>query len=186
MGQTTLGKTRTQPQPVPPAPRAVTPRFTRVFQAVGLEDALHAQSPFQGLIHDLGGFCNPVPTPPLTPQGHPPLVKVLAQFFGKLLGRDLDPMTNVMVTVGAYQALFCCFQAFVDEGDEVTQDLGLLHRQPSPRRALLGCGSASSCRLAFIVLFQSREGFNPILQYLSIQRKKYLLQGIVSFLHEAK
>ncbi|XP_063209496.1 uncharacterized protein LOC134523914 [Chroicocephalus ridibundus] len=51
--------------------------------------------------------------------GHPPLVKILAQFFGKLLGRDLDPMTNVMVTVGAYQALFCCFQALVDEGDEV-------------------------------------------------------------------
>ncbi|NXM66931.1 KAT1 transaminase, partial [Serilophus lunatus] len=51
--------------------------------------------------------------------GHPPLVKVLAQLYGKLLGRDLDPLTNVMVTVGAYQALFCCFQAFVDEGDEV-------------------------------------------------------------------
>ncbi|KAM7033785.1 kynurenine--oxoglutarate transaminase 1 isoform 1-T1 [Acridotheres tristis] len=51
--------------------------------------------------------------------GHPPLVEVLAQFFEKLLGRDLDPMTNVMVTVGAYQALFCCFQALVDEGDEV-------------------------------------------------------------------
>ncbi|XP_057257450.1 kynurenine--oxoglutarate transaminase 1 isoform X3 [Pezoporus wallicus] len=51
--------------------------------------------------------------------GHPPLVKILAQLFEKLLGQDLDPMTNVMVTVGAYQALFCCFQAFVDEGDEV-------------------------------------------------------------------
>lgn len=60
-------------------------------------------------------------------------MKVLAQFFEKLLGRDLDPMTNVMVTVGAYQALFCCFQALVDEGDEVTQDKGLLHSQPSPR-----------------------------------------------------
>ncbi|NXA34770.1 KAT1 transaminase, partial [Eudromia elegans] len=51
--------------------------------------------------------------------GHPPLVKILAEFFGKLLGRELDPLNNVMVTVGAYQALFCCFQAFVDEGDEV-------------------------------------------------------------------
>uniref|UniRef100_A0A8B9Q918 Aminotransferase class I/classII large domain-containing protein n=1 Tax=Apteryx owenii TaxID=8824 RepID=A0A8B9Q918_APTOW len=51
--------------------------------------------------------------------GHPPLVKILAQFFGKLLGQELDPLTNVMVTVGAYQALFCCFQALVDEGDEV-------------------------------------------------------------------
>lgn len=59
------------------------------------------------------------PPVPLAPQGHPPLVKILAQLFGKLLGRDLDPMTNVMVTVGAYQALFCCFQAFIDEGDEV-------------------------------------------------------------------
>lgn len=82
--------------------------------------ALGCPGPFQGLIHVLGGFCNPIPTLPLTPQGHPPLVKILAQFFGKLLGRDLDPMTNVMVTVGAYQALFCCFQAFVEEGDEVT------------------------------------------------------------------
>ncbi|NWI71586.1 KAT1 transaminase, partial [Todus mexicanus] len=51
--------------------------------------------------------------------GHPPLVKVLAQFYGKLLGQDLDPMTNVMVTVGAYQALFYCFQAFIEAGDEV-------------------------------------------------------------------
>lgn len=66
------------------------------------------------------------PPVPLTPQGHPPLVKILAQLFGKLLGRDLDPMTNVMVTVGAYQALFCCFQAFIDEGDEVTLGTGLV------------------------------------------------------------
>lgn len=76
-------------------------------------------------------------------------------------------MTNVMVTVGAYQALFCCFQAFVDEGDEVTQDLDLLYQQSSFRRALPGFGSASSCRLVFIALFQSRNGFIPILQYLS-------------------
>nr|XP_025966587.1 kynurenine--oxoglutarate transaminase 1 isoform X1 [Dromaius novaehollandiae] len=51
--------------------------------------------------------------------GHPPLVKILAQLFGKLLGQELDPLSNVMVTVGAYQALYCCFQALVDEGDEV-------------------------------------------------------------------
>lgn len=80
---------------------------------------------------------------PLTPQGHPPLVKILAQLFGKLLGRDLDPMTNVMVTVGAYQALFCCFQAFVDEGDEVTQDPPIALHSPqvglSRARRLLPC-----------------------------------------------
>nr|XP_048678451.1 kynurenine--oxoglutarate transaminase 1 isoform X3 [Caretta caretta] len=51
--------------------------------------------------------------------GHPALVTNLARFFGKLLGQELDPMTNVLVTVGAYEALFCCFQALVDEGDEV-------------------------------------------------------------------
>uniref|UniRef100_A0A8C5F386 Kynurenine--oxoglutarate transaminase 1 n=4 Tax=Gopherus evgoodei TaxID=1825980 RepID=A0A8C5F386_9SAUR len=51
--------------------------------------------------------------------GHPALVTILARFFGKLLGQELDPLTNVLVTVGAYEALFCCFQALVDEGDEV-------------------------------------------------------------------
>ncbi|XP_029468831.1 kynurenine--oxoglutarate transaminase 1 isoform X2 [Rhinatrema bivittatum] len=51
--------------------------------------------------------------------GHPPLVKILAQFYGKLLRQDLDPLSNVLVTVGAYEALFCTFQALVDEGDEV-------------------------------------------------------------------
>lgn len=55
-------------------------------------------------------------------QGHPALVTNLARFFGKLLGQELDPMTNVLVTVGAYEALFCCFQALVDEGDEVIKD----------------------------------------------------------------
>uniref|UniRef100_A0A4W6BWC3 Kynurenine aminotransferase 1 n=1 Tax=Lates calcarifer TaxID=8187 RepID=A0A4W6BWC3_LATCA len=40
--------------------------------------------------------------------GHPPLVKSL-----------IDPFEDVLVTVGAYQALFCAFQALVDEDDEV-------------------------------------------------------------------
>ncbi|XP_018420831.1 PREDICTED: kynurenine--oxoglutarate transaminase 1 isoform X2 [Nanorana parkeri] len=51
--------------------------------------------------------------------GHPPLVKVLAKLFGQLLGRELDPLSNVLVTVGAYGALFSAFHALVDEGDEV-------------------------------------------------------------------
>ncbi|XP_068104609.1 kynurenine--oxoglutarate transaminase 1 isoform X2 [Hyperolius riggenbachi] len=51
--------------------------------------------------------------------GHPPLVKVLAQLYGQLLGKELDPLTDVLVLVGAYEALSCAFQALVDEGDEV-------------------------------------------------------------------
>lgn len=46
---------------------------------------------------------------------------MLAQFFGKLLGQDVEPQSNVLVTVGAYGALFTAFQALVDEGDEVRQ-----------------------------------------------------------------
>ncbi|XP_044309046.1 kynurenine--oxoglutarate transaminase 1 isoform X2 [Varanus komodoensis] len=51
--------------------------------------------------------------------GHPRLVAILARLFGKLFGQDLDPLANVLVTAGAYEALFCCFQALVDNGDEV-------------------------------------------------------------------
>ena len=52
-------------------------------------------------------------------KGHPALVTILAQFFGRLVGHEIHPLEDVLVTVGAYQALFCTFQALVDEGDEV-------------------------------------------------------------------
>uniref|UniRef100_A0A4W4G4V4 Aminotransferase class I/classII large domain-containing protein n=1 Tax=Electrophorus electricus TaxID=8005 RepID=A0A4W4G4V4_ELEEL len=51
--------------------------------------------------------------------GYPRLVKIIAKFFGRIMGREIDPMEEVLITVGAYHALFCTFQALVDEGDEV-------------------------------------------------------------------
>lgn len=54
-----------------------------------------------------------------SPQGHPRLVQSLATFFSRVTGHEIDPLEDVLVTVGAYQALFCAFQALIDEGDEV-------------------------------------------------------------------
>jgi len=51
--------------------------------------------------------------------GHPRLVNAIAQMYGKFHGRDLNPMTEVLVTGGAYESLFCIVQGMVNPGDEV-------------------------------------------------------------------
>ncbi|TWW66381.1 Kynurenine--oxoglutarate transaminase 1, partial [Takifugu flavidus] len=51
--------------------------------------------------------------------GHVPLVKSLAKFFSRVIGHEIDPLEDILVTVGAYQALFSAFQALINEGDEV-------------------------------------------------------------------
>jgi aspartate/methionine/tyrosine aminotransferase len=51
--------------------------------------------------------------------GHPRLVNAVADVYGPLFGRELDPMTNVLITVGATEGIFATIQALVDPGDEV-------------------------------------------------------------------
>ena len=51
--------------------------------------------------------------------GHPNLCKQLARRYSSHLRKDIDPMTEVTVTVGASQALYLCLQTLIKPGDEV-------------------------------------------------------------------
>ena len=47
------------------------------------------------------------------------LVQQLAQRYTTVLGRPVDPLTEIVVTDGATGALFCCIEGFINRGDEV-------------------------------------------------------------------
>lgn len=51
--------------------------------------------------------------------GHPRLTNILAKLYSKLIGRELNPTTEILTTLGAYEALFISIFGNVDEGDEV-------------------------------------------------------------------
>ncbi|XP_059176286.1 kynurenine aminotransferase-like isoform X2 [Physella acuta] len=51
--------------------------------------------------------------------GHVRLVNALAKLYEPHLGRKVDPMTEVLITVGAYGSLFSIIQGLVNPGDEV-------------------------------------------------------------------
>lgn len=51
--------------------------------------------------------------------GHPRLVKALSQLYSKLIGRNIDANSEILVTCGAYEALYATIMAFVNPGDEV-------------------------------------------------------------------
>ncbi|KAL3871253.1 hypothetical protein ACJMK2_039260 [Sinanodonta woodiana] len=51
--------------------------------------------------------------------GNPHLVNTLAKLYGPFLGRDIDPMNEITISVGAYGILFCAVQGLINPGDEV-------------------------------------------------------------------
>lgn len=51
--------------------------------------------------------------------GHPALVKNLSRLYSPIMGKDIDPMSDIIVTVGAYGSLFAIIQAYIEPGDEL-------------------------------------------------------------------
>lgn len=51
--------------------------------------------------------------------GHPRLVRALSRLYSGLIGRGLDPGKELLITVGAQEALYSSLHAFVNPGDEV-------------------------------------------------------------------
>ena len=52
-------------------------------------------------------------------QGKPSLGRIIAFFFSYLMRRKVDPWKEVLVTIGASNALALAARAFFEEGEEV-------------------------------------------------------------------
>lgn len=46
------------------------------------------------------------------------LVNAISKLYSKLINREIDPLNEILITVGAYEALFCAVQGNIEPGDE--------------------------------------------------------------------
>ncbi|XP_075146502.1 kynurenine aminotransferase [Haematobia irritans] len=51
--------------------------------------------------------------------GHMRLVQAIGKLYSKLLKRELNPLSEILITSGAYEALYSAIMGHVDVGDEV-------------------------------------------------------------------
>lgn len=54
-----------------------------------------------------------------SPQGHLHLVETIAKVYSERFGRQIDPLTEILVSCGAYGSLYYITQALLNPGDEV-------------------------------------------------------------------
>ena len=52
-------------------------------------------------------------------QGCPGLCNEVSEMYSPSLGRQIDPLSEIIVTAGAYQGIFWFFESYTQEGDEV-------------------------------------------------------------------
>jgi kynurenine--oxoglutarate transaminase/cysteine-S-conjugate beta-lyase/glutamine--phenylpyruvate transaminase len=55
--------------------------------------------------------------------GHLRLVNILSKLYSKLLDVDVNPQTDILVTVGAYLSLYYTFIGWLNPEDEVISEL---------------------------------------------------------------
>lgn len=46
-------------------------------------------------------------------------MKIVSEMYGEYFNRKIDPMTEVLVSVGAYGSLYYALMSHVNPGDEV-------------------------------------------------------------------
>lgn len=52
-------------------------------------------------------------------QGHVRLVQALSKLYSKLVEREVNPLSEILITSGAYEALYSAIMGHIDVGDEV-------------------------------------------------------------------
>jgi kynurenine--oxoglutarate transaminase/cysteine-S-conjugate beta-lyase/glutamine--phenylpyruvate transaminase len=79
--------------------------------------------PAENVVKELMKVCNALGDPLLHQYtrgyGHPRLVKAIANLYGRLINRTINPTTEVLISGGAYGSLFCAIMSNVGPGDEV-------------------------------------------------------------------
>lgn len=45
-------------------------------------------------------------------------MNAISKLYSTLINREIDPLNEILITVGAYEALFCTIQSLIEVGDE--------------------------------------------------------------------